>query len=102
MLVQPGADFLALSVAIAGRGATPVFVDPGIGLERLTKCIQDAAPHAFIGSPKAHLLRHIKRSLFHRLKFYVTAAEWAFSRGKSLGHFKRFANASLIKPDFDI
>ena len=95
MLVQPGADFLALSVAIAGRGATPVFVDPGIGLERLTKCIQDAAPHAFIGSPKAQILRHLKRSLFHRLKFYVTAAEWAFSRGKSLGHFKRFANAPL-------
>jgi acyl-CoA synthetase (AMP-forming)/AMP-acid ligase II/pimeloyl-ACP methyl ester carboxylesterase len=95
MLVQPGADFLALSVAIAGRGATPVFVDPGIGLERLTKCIQDAAPHAFIGSPKAHILRHLKRHLFSRLKFYVTAAEWAFSRGKSLGHFKRFANAPL-------
>lgn len=95
MLVPPGTDFLALSVAIAGRGATPVFVDPGIGLERLSKCIEDAAPHAFIGSPKAQLLRHIKRSLFHRLKFYVTAAEWAFSRGKSLGHFKRFANAPL-------
>jgi acyl-CoA synthetase (AMP-forming)/AMP-acid ligase II/pimeloyl-ACP methyl ester carboxylesterase len=95
MLVQPGADFLALSIAIAGRGATPVFVDPGIGMERLSKCIQDAAPHAFIGSPKAQILRHLKRSLFHRLKFYVTAAEWAFSRGKSLGHFKRFANAPL-------
>ncbi len=95
MLVTPGADFLALSVAIAGRGATPVFVDPGIGLERLTKCIQDAQPHAFIGSPKAHILRHLKRPLFHRLKFYVTAAEWAFSRGKSLGHFKRFANAPI-------
>ncbi len=95
MLVPPGADFLALSVAIAGRGATPVFVDPGIGMERLSKCIEDAAPHAFIGSPKAQILRHLKPGLFHRVKFYVTAAEWAFSRGKSLGHFKRFANASL-------
>lgn len=95
MLVPPGADFLALSVAIAGRGATAVFVDPGIGIERLSKCIQDAAPHAFIGSPKAQILRHLKRSLFHRLKFYVTAAEWAFSRGKSLGQFKRFANAPV-------
>jgi acyl-CoA synthetase (AMP-forming)/AMP-acid ligase II/pimeloyl-ACP methyl ester carboxylesterase len=95
MLVQPGADMLALTVAIAGRGATPVFVDPGIGLERLLKCIQDADPHAFIGSPKAHILRHLRRSLFTRLKFYVTAAEWAFSRGSSLGHFKRFANAPL-------
>ncbi|MFO0416637.1 MAG: alpha/beta fold hydrolase, partial [Pseudomonadota bacterium] len=95
MMVPPSADFLALSVAIAGRGATPVFVDPGIGLERLWRCIKDAAPHAFIGSPKAQMLRHINRSVFDRLKFYVTAAEWAFSRGKSLGHFKRFANAAI-------
>lgn len=95
MLVSPGADFLALSVAIAGRGATPVFVDPGIGLDRLERCIQDAAPHAFIGSPKAQLLRYLKRSLFHRIKFYVTAADFAFSRGQSLGHFKRYANAPL-------
>jgi acyl-CoA synthetase (AMP-forming)/AMP-acid ligase II/pimeloyl-ACP methyl ester carboxylesterase len=95
MLVPPGADFLALTVAIGGRGATPVFVDPGIGMERLSKCIQDAAPHAFIGSPKAHILRHLHPHLFNRLKFYVTAAEWAFSRGKSLGHFKRFANAPI-------
>ena len=95
MLVTPGADFLALSIAVAGRGATPVFVDPGIGIEKLSQCIKDAAPHAFIGSPKAHLLRYLRRSLFSRLKFYVVAAEWAFSRGKSLGHFKRFANAPL-------
>ncbi len=95
MLVSPGADFLALSLAVAGRGGTPVFVDPGIGLDRLAKCIQDADPAAFIGSPRAHLLRFLKRSLFHRIKFHVTASEWAFSRGYSLGFFKRFANAPI-------
>ncbi len=96
MLVSPGADFLALSLAVAGRGATPVFVDPGIGLKRLSRCIQDADPAAFIGSPRAHLLRFLRRSLFHRIKFHVTAAEWSFStRGHSLGYFKRFANAPI-------
>ncbi len=95
MLVTPGADFLALSLAVAGRGATPVFVDPGIGLKRLSRCIQDADPAAFIGSPRAHLLRFLRRSLFHRIKFHVTASEWAFSRGYSLGYFKRFANAPI-------
>ena len=95
MLVSPGVDFLALSVAIMGRGATPVFVDPGMGMERLTRCIQDANADAFIGSPRAHILRLIKRSLFHRMKFYVIASEWGFSRGHSLGHLKRFANAAL-------
>ena len=95
MLVSPGTDFLALSVAVMGRGATPVFLDPGMGLERLSRCIQDVNPDAFIGSPRAHLLRLLKRSLFHRIKFHVTASEWAFTRGHSLGHFKRFANAPL-------
>jgi acyl-CoA synthetase (AMP-forming)/AMP-acid ligase II/pimeloyl-ACP methyl ester carboxylesterase len=95
MLVTPGADFLALGLAVMGRGATPVFVDPGIGFEKLSRCIQDAAPHAFIGSPRAHLLRLLKRSLFHRIKFHVTASEWAFTGGYSLGFFKRFANVPL-------
>ena len=95
MLVTPGADFLALSVAVMGRGATPVFVDPGIGLERLGRCIEDANPDAFIGSPRAHVLRLLKRSLFHRIKFHVCASEWGFARGHSLGHFKRYANAPL-------
>ena len=95
MLVSPGADFIALSVAVMGRGATPVFVDPGMGFERLSRCIQDANPDAFIGSPRAHLLRLLKRSLFHRIKFHVIASEWGFSRGHSLGYLKRFANAPL-------
>jgi acyl-CoA synthetase (AMP-forming)/AMP-acid ligase II/pimeloyl-ACP methyl ester carboxylesterase len=95
MLVTPGADFLALSLAVAGRGATPVFVDPGIGFEKLSRCIKDIDPHVFIGSPRAQLLRFLRRSLFHRVKFYVTASEWAFSRGYSLGYFKRFANAPI-------
>lgn len=95
MLVSPGADFIALSVAVMGRGATPVFVDPGMGLERLSRCIQDANPDAFIGSPRAHILRFLKRSLFHRIKFHVTASEWAITRSHSLGFLKRFANAPL-------
>jgi acyl-CoA synthetase (AMP-forming)/AMP-acid ligase II/pimeloyl-ACP methyl ester carboxylesterase len=95
MLVTPGADFLALSLAVMGRGATPVFVDPGIGLERLSRCIQDADPHAFIGSPRAQLLRFLRRSLFHRIKFHLTASEWSFTGGHSLSYLKRFANAPL-------
>jgi len=95
MLVSPGSDFLALALAVMGRGATPVFVDPGIGLERMFRCIQDSDPHAFIGSPKAHLVRLLRRSLFHRIKFHITASEWALTGGHSLAYLKRFANAPL-------
>lgn len=95
MLVTPGTDFLALSLAVMGRGACPVFVDPGIGLDRLTRCIQDAAPHAFIGSPRAHILRLLRRSAFKNLKFHVTVSEWSLTGGPTLGYLKRFADTPM-------
>lgn len=95
MLVTPGTDFLALALAVMGRGACPVFVDPGIGLERLTRCIQDAAPHAFIGSPRAHLLRVLRRSVFKNLKFHVAVSDWAIPGGPNLGYLKRFADTPM-------
>ena len=57
MLVRPGADFLALSYAVMGRGAVPVFIDPGMGVDAVVACMKEAEPSGFIGVPKAHLLR---------------------------------------------
>ncbi len=34
-LVKPGSDFLALILAVMGRGAVPVLIDPGMGRENL-------------------------------------------------------------------
>ena len=61
MMVSPGIDFLALSLAVMGRGAIPFFLDPGMGKEKLFDCIKEIHPDIFIGSPKAQLLRLLKR-----------------------------------------
>ncbi len=98
MLCPPGIDFLALSLAVMGRGAVPVYVDPGIGKEKLLRCIADASPDAFIGSPKAHLLRLIYRKLFKRLKFSLVVTDFPFVPGATTttGVLRRFSDAPIL------
>ena len=95
MLVPPGIDFLALSYAIFGRGAIPVFVDPGMGRENVFRCIKSARPNVMIGSPKAQLLRLKRRELFPELKFHITASEWFYTGGPTLSYLKKFSSRPL-------
>jgi acyl-CoA synthetase (AMP-forming)/AMP-acid ligase II/pimeloyl-ACP methyl ester carboxylesterase len=73
MLVTPGADFLALSYAVMGRGGIPVFIDPGMGIDAMLACMHEAQPSGFIGVPKAHLLRLKASDLFGSLRFCIVA-----------------------------
>ena len=59
LMAPPSLDFFALVFAIFKLGAVPVMIDPGIGVRHLGKCLQEAAPGAFIGIPKAHAARMI-------------------------------------------
>jgi acyl-CoA synthetase (AMP-forming)/AMP-acid ligase II len=94
MLVKPGIDFLALSYAVMGNGATPCFLDPGMGKEKLLACIQHLKPSAFIGSPKAHLLRLLYKSFFKDMNFHIIVSDWGLPRSKNLSYLKRFAALS--------
>lgn len=84
MLVTPGADFLALSYAVMGRGAVPVFIDPGMGVEAVVACMKEAAPSGFIGVPKAHLLRLKAADLFRSLRFSIVAGRLPLFGAKRL------------------
>ncbi len=95
LLVPAGIEFLALSFAVMGRGAIPVFIDPGMGLENLLACIEDISPQAFIGSIKAQLLRMRYKKLFAGLKFHIIAHEWVFFGGPNLSFLKKFSSRSL-------
>ena len=95
MLVPPGVEFLALSYAVMGRGAIPVFLDPGMGLENLLSCIEDISPQAFIGSFKAQYLRLRYKKLFAGLKFHIVAHEWVFFGGSNLSFLKKFSSRPM-------
>lgn len=95
MLVPAGIEFLALSYAVMGRGAIPVFVDPGMGRENLCACIEEISPQVLIGSPKAHLLRLRYKKLFAGLKFHIVASEWTPFGGPNLSFLKKFSSKEL-------
>ncbi|MFA5516476.1 MAG: fatty acid CoA ligase family protein [Desulfuromonadales bacterium] len=57
LMAPPGLDFFALTFALFKVGAVPILVDPGMGVKNLKVCLEEAAPEAFIGVPKAHIAR---------------------------------------------
>ncbi|HMP27563.1 MAG TPA: fatty acid CoA ligase family protein [Oligoflexia bacterium] len=93
LLVKPGIDFLGLTYAILGRGAIPVFIDPGIGRELLLKTLADLRPQGFIGTPLAQALRFFRKEIFKSLKFNVVASDIFPFWGKNLSFLKRFSSA---------
>lgn len=57
LFVPMSADLYVALLACLHRGATAVFVDAWADRRRLDAAVRIAAPKAFIGTPKAHLLR---------------------------------------------
>ena len=57
LMVPPSLEFFSLTFALFKAGAVPVFIDPGMGLKNIGKCLAEAQPVAFIGITKAHVAR---------------------------------------------
>ncbi len=71
LMVKPSLDFFVLTFALFKAGAVPVVVDPGMGLKRMVGCFKRSRPEAFIGIPKAHLLRALFPRFFKSVKIWV-------------------------------
>jgi len=61
LMVKPCLEFFSLTFALFKIGAIPVFIDPGMGVKNLKKCLTEAMPDVFIGIPKAHIARILLR-----------------------------------------
>ncbi len=78
LMVPPSVDFVVFTFALMAMGAVPVFVDPGIGIRHLGKCLDEAAPEAFIGIAKAQWARRLLGWARRTLRIHITAhAGWA-------------------------
>ena len=73
VMVPPGLDFFALIFALFKCGAIPVVVDPGMGIRRMVTCFRETKPSAFIGIPKAHILRILYPKFFRSVRIWITA-----------------------------
>lgn len=76
LMVKPGLDFIALVFAIFKTGAVPILIDPGMGLKKLFKCIEEVKPDIFIGIPLAHYLRQVYyRAAFKSVKKHISTSQ---------------------------
>lgn len=63
VLIPMSAALYAVLVALLRLAAVAVFVDPWVGRRRMTRMAALAEPRAFVGTPRAHLLRLADRRL---------------------------------------
>ncbi len=89
LMVKPSLDFFALTFALFKTGAIPVMVDPGMGIRRMLSCLQEGRPTAFIGIPKAHLLRKLCPGYFNTVKIWVTVGNRWFWGGYRLTDLRK-------------
>jgi acyl-CoA synthetase (AMP-forming)/AMP-acid ligase II len=59
LMVPPSLEFFALTFALFKAGAVSIFIDPGMGVKNIGKCLAEARPEAFVGIPKAHIARRL-------------------------------------------
>ncbi len=89
LMVKPGLEFFALTFAIFKTGAVPVVVDPGMGIRRMVGCLKESRPSAFIGIPKAHLVRKLYPRFFDTVKTWVTIGRRWFWGGHTYKRVRR-------------
>src|SRR5207253_6419815 len=88
VMVPPSPDFFALAFALFKVAAVPVFIDPGMGIKNLGKCLAEAEPEAFIGIPKAHLARRILGWGNRTIRPTVNAGGWRSFCDTSVSHLR--------------
>lgn len=92
LMVMPSIDFFVITYALFKVGAVPVVVDPGMGVKRMLECLQSTGAEAFIGIPKAHVLRTIAKKWFASVKTWVTVGKKLFWGGHTLDDIRHVSD----------
>lgn len=80
VMVRPGLDFVTIVFGLFKAGLVPVMVDPGMGLQRMLRCLAEGRPSGIFGIPRAHLLSLTAPGYFRGIKLRVTVGRrWGWS-----------------------
>ena len=88
-MVPPSLEFFPLVFGLFKAGAVMVLIDPGIARKALLTCLDEVAPEAFIGVPRAHLARLLFPKPFRAVKACVTVGRRFGWGGHSLADVER-------------
>lgn len=68
VLMKNSAEFVALVFALFRIGAIPILVDPGMGLGRFLKVIEEVEPEGLVGIPRAFALKKMSPKAFRTVR----------------------------------
>jgi acyl-CoA synthetase (AMP-forming)/AMP-acid ligase II len=89
LMVPSSMEFFVLTFALFKTGAVPVVVDPGMGLGRMLNCLAESKAAAFIGIPKAHVLRVLRPKFFQTVHTKITVGKRWFWGGPTLQNVRQ-------------
>ncbi|MGR3220645.1 MAG: AMP-binding protein, partial [Candidatus Anammoxibacter sp.] len=69
--IRPGLDFIPSIFALFQLQAIPVFIDPGMNLANIAKCIAKVQPKAMLGIPLAQIIKWIHPKSFVSIKYNI-------------------------------
>jgi acyl-coenzyme A synthetase/AMP-(fatty) acid ligase len=103
VLVSPGQDLFAVIYALFRIGAIPIMIDPGMGNKAMSRALSKTGADAFIGIPKAHLLRLLFPGSFKSVKKYFSSGLSRILRCVGLRQLRHRNSSpyepSLVKPE---
>ena len=89
LMVRPSLDFFILTFALFKTGAIPVMVDPGMGIRRMIRCLEESRSTGFIGMPLAHLMRLVFPKYFKSITRSVTVGRRLLWSGHTLKQLRQ-------------
>jgi acyl-CoA synthetase (AMP-forming)/AMP-acid ligase II len=98
LMVQPNGEFFSLMLALFKVGAVPVLIDPGIGLRRLRRCLDEAEPEAFIGVPAAQAARIALGWARSTLRITVTVGRYPTFGAPTLDRLRELGSSNTPYP----
>ncbi|WP_049565747.1 fatty acid CoA ligase family protein [Nonomuraea sp. SBT364] len=94
LLVFPGVELGVLALSLLRLGAVPVMVDPGLPYAAVRRCLDRAAPEAFIGVPLAQAARLALGWARRTSRIVITVGPRRFWPGPTLDALRAAARAA--------
>jgi acyl-CoA synthetase (AMP-forming)/AMP-acid ligase II len=75
VMLRPGFELVTVVFALLRVGAIPVFIDEGMGVDSMLRCIEEVGPTAMFGVPRALALRDTHPDTFNSVRIVVAVSE---------------------------
>ncbi|MBC7538178.1 MAG: AMP-binding protein [Bacteriovorax sp.] len=101
LFLKPSLDFSAMTFALFKLGVVPVFIDPGMGIKNLLKCIQESGPVGLIAEGQIHLIKLFYPNVFKTVNLNVTNGSLTWGNMISIKKMKKEKVQSFNPVEFD-